>query len=60
MIRIILSRVPGSKMGNNNAGVTGPAKVMLEEHGEMALEGLQYWQRNGDVMFELKELKESC
>jgi len=31
---------------------------MLEQHGEIALEGLKYWRRNGDVMFELKDFEE--
>ena len=49
----------GNKLGKTE--ITGPAKVMLEKHGEAALEGLKYWCKLGFPemgSFSLKRLKE--
>ena len=35
----------GNKSGKTE--ITGSAKVMLEKHGEAALEGLKYWCKLG-------------
>ncbi|CAL8406603.1 unnamed protein product [Arctogadus glacialis] len=50
-------------MGNRSGKteITGPAKVMLEKHGEAALEGLKYWCKLGFPemgSFSLKRLQE--
>ena len=50
----------GNKSGKTE--ITGPAKVMLEKHGEAALEGLKYWCKLGFPemgSFSLKRLLES-
>ena len=49
----------GNKSGKTE--ITGPAKVMLEKHGEAALEGLKYWCKLGFPemgSFSLKRLQE--
>ncbi|CAL8257492.1 unnamed protein product [Arctogadus glacialis] len=49
----------GNKSGKTE--ITGSAKVMLEKHGEAALEGLKYWCKLGFPemgSFSLKRLKE--
>ena len=50
-------------MGNTSGKIeiTGPARVMLEKHGESALEGLKYWCKLGFPemgSFSLKRLQE--
>jgi len=47
MLRIIIKRVPGSKMAHKNTKLTGPANIMMEKHGEISLEGLKHWQKRG-------------